>query len=78
VPIEEQPAFVVYCQDWRGHRFGDPVPPVLQARFDQRAEAEQYKGKLRLKFPDADAVLIRVLPVPAPPAPRKAKKSKRQ
>lgn len=62
--------FFLYRQDWRGHRFGDPEPPIVQTWFATRSEAEEYKSKLRLQFPDNNATLLCIAPAPAP---RKAK-----
>jgi hypothetical protein len=66
--------FVLYQQDWRGHQFGDPQPPVLQIRFASRAEAMEQKNRLRQQFPDTDIVLLCVVTAPGP---RKAKKGRR-
>jgi hypothetical protein len=68
----EANGYIVFVQDWRGHRIGYPIPPTLKTRFNTRAEAEHHKRCLREQFPNADAVLICL--VPAPGAPRTTKK----
>jgi hypothetical protein len=69
VSIEEQykpSVYVLYQQNWCGHRFGDPQPPVLQMRFNTRSEAMDQKDRLRARFPDADTVVLCIAPAPSP------------
>jgi hypothetical protein len=74
VPDEQHGlGFVLFHQDWRGHRFGDPEPPVIQTRFATRGEAEEHKSQLRQQFPDTTTTLLCVTPAPQP-RPRKAKR----
>jgi hypothetical protein len=58
---------VIVCfQDWHGHQSGDPLPPIVRARFKSRFKAEEYKEELRQRISDADAVVLYTAPAPVP------------
>ena len=64
--IPEQYGFIVFRQDWHGHRSGDPKPPITKTWFATRDEAEERKNRLRLEFPDNSAMVLCIAIAPGP------------